>query len=259
MDHDQESTATTAGHTVVAEHDDDSASDTERSPLMGTRPAAATPSLAAASAQRRPTQAQGQTTQPRVSGFDRLRSLSRRPSESSNSDSEDWRQSLSKILAIIFGILLFFLLIAFLRTDEPSFVSQPGISRADFYAGLAKCRAIQRHPHTVAAHHLEATNTASTSSAQQYHTNGLRSNPRFDPKATPFKRILLHDGIVLDPVDGERRADVLIENGIITAINASLSGVSQEKLRDMIKHLEPIEVVNVGGRIITPGLIDMHR
>jgi imidazolonepropionase-like amidohydrolase len=100
---------------------------------------------------------------------------------------------------------------------------QLAISSQMFTQGLEQCRGLTAH--TVAK-------------------QGARtSNPRTWTNQVP---VLLKGGIVWDPIDGRTRTDVLIQNGVIAALNAT--------------HVIPnnTRVIKVHGAIITPGLVDMH-
>ncbi|RKP04998.1 hypothetical protein THASP1DRAFT_26443, partial [Thamnocephalis sphaerospora] len=221
---------------VQQEYDAGAATDNENAPLLGAQPAAATPSLA--SARRRgagqPTQAQGHTSRPLASGVDRLRSLTQQLPRSISYRPESLRKILPKLLMVMLAIVLLFILILLARvgSDSSITVTPPGISSASFHTGLQKC------------HAFRASLTATTASPTAQGGQELRTNPRYDASTAPAKHVLLHDGILLDPVDGERRADILLANGIIVEINATLSGLNMDVLRAQLRHLEPLEIVN---------------
>lgn len=57
---------------------------------------------------------------------------------------------------------------------------------------------------------------------------------------------LIRGGTVVDPIDGERTADVLIENGRIQSVASGLTPG------------EGVDEVDAGGRLILPGFVDAH-
>jgi len=63
-----------------------------------------------------------------------------------------------------------------------------------------------------------------------------------------MERILIADAVIvsMDPVVGDLRGDVLIEDGTIRAIGPDLAGADAER-------------VDARGRIAIPGLVDCHR
>jgi len=69
-------------------------------------------------------------------------------------------------------------------------------------------------------------------------------------------RILIRGGRVLDPGKLDGIMDILIEDGKITAIGPQKADNSTHISDDYT--LPPDRVIDVPGRIITPGLIDMH-
>ncbi|RKP12736.1 hypothetical protein BJ684DRAFT_6137, partial [Piptocephalis cylindrospora] len=69
-------------------------------------------------------------------------------------------------------------------------------------------------------------------------------NPRAVPGSPP---LLLTGGILWDPQEGQRRADLLIRDGIIHTIACNISSIP-----------EGTRTIHIGGRFLTPGLVDMH-
>jgi dihydroorotase len=66
------------------------------------------------------------------------------------------------------------------------------------------------------------------------------------PAPTEHRPILIHGGTVLDPKSRlEKRADVLLENGVIRAMETSITYASATRL-------------DASGCFVTPGLIDIH-
>ena len=67
-------------------------------------------------------------------------------------------------------------------------------------------------------------------------------------------QILIHSGRIINPglIDGFR--DILIEDGIITQIAAS--GQLQQPPTDTVN--QTTHIINAAGKLVTPGLIDMH-
>ncbi|KAI9597644.1 hypothetical protein BDF19DRAFT_411597 [Syncephalis fuscata] len=86
----------------------------------------------------------------------------------------------------------------------------------------------------------------------------LRTNPRYEDSAASVQRILLHGGIIWDPEDGEKHLDVLLENGVISSLNSTLAGMSLEAIRAELSKGPSIEIIDISGRIVTPGIVDMH-
>ncbi|KAI9312586.1 hypothetical protein BX666DRAFT_1984528 [Dichotomocladium elegans] len=105
-------------------------------------------------------------------------------------------------------------------------VGIPGISLATFQEGLAQC---ERH-------------VFSSSPAEQLRTRSDRTNPRGAINTT----LLIKNGHIWlgnRYVDG----DVLIRDGTIRKISSHLEEAG-----------EGVKVIDAGGRVVTPGLIDMH-
>ncbi|KAI9013974.1 hypothetical protein CLU79DRAFT_767892 [Phycomyces nitens] len=125
------------------------------------------------------------------------------------------------------------LLANFLPSSSPSSVPtsrlespvKPGISQEALQAGLDRCNALQQ-PRKI---HKPDTN---------------RSNPRV-PKGT--KPVLLRNAVVWDGQGGvQEGVDVYLKDGVIKGVGHDLKIDSDTK---------PIDV---GGRIVGPGLVDMH-
>lgn len=60
-------------------------------------------------------------------------------------------------------------------------------------------------------------------------------------------RLVITNGIVLDQ-QGERRADVAVENGLIVAVGASISA----------EHMDGAVVLDATGCMVSPGFVDLH-
>ena len=80
------------------------------------------------------------------------------------------------------------------------------------------------------------------------HLSAVKSNRDASPRApdgeTPA--ILLRNATIHDGVQPAFVGDVLLEGGVIKAVGADLSSTSA------------VQVIHVGGRHLTPGLVDMH-
>ena len=101
----------------------------------------------------------------------------------------------------------------------------PGISQSNFREGLGKCMAIMKR---------RPENTPRVT----------RHNPRAVPGT---KSVLLKNGIILDGVGGVVHGDLLIKNGII------------EEFGKEIDEGEADVAIDVRGKFISPGIVDMHR
>ncbi|KAI8055661.1 hypothetical protein BDF22DRAFT_671365, partial [Syncephalis plumigaleata] len=237
-------------------HDNDSASEGEDSPLMNT----SYPATHGGSPNGRHDyalpQAHGETSRPTGSGIDRLRALTSNLPDTFKSQREFLRRYIIELTA---GLLVLLVIIYFLFASggapEPAMVVAPRISANDFAYGLEQCRRIRSAPGKMAT-----TTTATTTTGTQYNRQrvALRNNPHYEPQTGQKSKILLHGGIVWDPVDGETHVDVLMENGVITELNSTLAGMSLEAIRAEFGDATQLEIIDVSGRIITPGIVDMH-
>ncbi|KAG0211955.1 hypothetical protein BGX28_007036 [Mortierella sp. GBA30] len=101
-----------------------------------------------------------------------------------------------------------------------------GISAKHFAEGVAKCKAIRRQD----KHQYQAAETRTV-------------NPRFVNGTTPT---LFKNGYIFDGVSESFQGDLLIDNGLIV------------KVGGRIEAPENAVVVDLKGRILTPGIVDMH-
>ena len=132
------------------------------------------------------------------------------------------------LLAAIIAFFIFVLIVVLrLGSDPGGYTVYKTALRTDaFKMGLAKCQALHKHLP------LNADNT------EPRHSN---------PRAVPFQGpVLLTGGIVWDPIDGKRRQDVLLQDGVIKNVSCCITPP------------EGTRIINVGGRMITPGIVDMH-
>ncbi|CAG8672321.1 9016_t:CDS:2, partial [Paraglomus brasilianum] len=110
------------------------------------------------------------------------------------------------------------------QTDSQRILVSPGISQSNFREGLGKCMAIMK----------------------QRPENTPRMT-RHNPRAVPgTKSVLLKNGIILDGVGGVVHGDLLMKNGII------------EKFGKEIDEGEADITIDVRGKFISPGIVDMH-
>jgi hypothetical protein len=100
-----------------------------------------------------------------------------------------------------------------------------GISSAVFEEGLSKCQLINKDV-------VENTNR-----------NRLH-NPRVPENTRP---VLLRNAVVWDGEGGIlNNVDILMENGVISKVDSKIQAPEFAK------------IINVGGNIVSPGLVDMH-
>ncbi|PHZ15571.1 composite domain of metallo-dependent hydrolase [Rhizopus microsporus ATCC 52813] len=105
-------------------------------------------------------------------------------------------------------------------------VVSPGISFDSFEYGLSKCQFnIER-------------NRVSTNTTRPRHRN-----PRAAPEA---ERVLIRNGHIWLKDHYLEGGDIYLENGLIAAVGKNLQVPSDTR------------IVNAGGRVVTPGIIDMH-
>ncbi|KAG0246247.1 hypothetical protein B0O80DRAFT_381283 [Mortierella sp. GBAus27b] len=102
-----------------------------------------------------------------------------------------------------------------------------GISPENFALGLAKCKAIQKE----GRHEYPAAETRT-------------ANPRFVAGTPPT---LFQNATIFDGVSESFVGDVLVDNGLIVQVG-----------HDIVDLPENTNVYNLQGRIITPGIVDMH-
>ncbi|GAA5808409.1 hypothetical protein MFLAVUS_011382 [Mucor flavus] len=144
------------------------------------------------------------------------------------------KHSLSAIAVscILFFVFLLIGLATFLpiiehKTPKIIFHSpvSPGISSSSLHQGLSKCREFNQ--------------------AQTMGTNQVRSfNPRApkDIQSTLLKNAVVWDG----QGDILPNVDILMTNGIITQVKQNIQAPAGSK------------IIDVGGHIVSPGLVDMH-
>lgn len=144
------------------------------------------------------------------------------------------KHSLSAIVVscILFFVFLLIGLATFLpiiehKTPKIIFHSpvSPGISSSTLHQGLSKCREFNQ--------------------AQTMGTNQVRSfNPRApkDIQSTLLKNAVVWDG----QGDILPNVDILMTNGIITQVKQNIQAPAGSK------------IIDVGGHIVSPGLVDMH-
>lgn len=110
--------------------------------------------------------------------------------------------------------------------DKEPHVISPGISFDSFEAGLAKCQWNEER-------------------AQQ-HTNTTRTRTR-NPRAVPnTPSILIRNGHVWLGDRYLEKGQVYLENGLIAAVGNDLNVP------------EGTRIIDAGGRVVTPGIVDMH-
>ncbi|KAI9282649.1 hypothetical protein BY458DRAFT_496867 [Sporodiniella umbellata] len=132
------------------------------------------------------------------------------------------------IVAMIIGICAFFLPeSSLLPSQRNSFSINSGVSQLTMEAGKTKCQAISRN-------WQRADNKA----------DEARENPRSDPNQKP---ILLKNAVVWDGQGNIlNEMDIYIEKGIVRQVE-----------KDIVKSDE-VEVIDVKGHVVSPGLVDMH-
>jgi hypothetical protein len=152
----------------------------------------------------------------------------------------DYRNKQRLPLLVFTSIVLFiFLLISLAywlpdirhRTPQTEFIQPPitpGISSTALEEGLAKCQSIV------------------------YHNNNNTTKPiikrTLNPRApSNVQLILLKNAVVWDG-EGQilENVDILLSNGVIS------------KVKQDIQAQYPVKVIDVGGHIVSPGLVDMH-
>ncbi|KAI8391310.1 uncharacterized protein BYT42DRAFT_556455 [Radiomyces spectabilis] len=108
--------------------------------------------------------------------------------------------------------------------DDATRVVAPGISLASFYHGFSKCQSIRERA-------LAETNTT-----RLRHRN---------PRSATSKALVIKNGHLWL---GDRYfdGDILIENGLISAID------------ETVDIPEGSQVIDAAGRVVTPGIVDMH-
>ncbi|KAI8972060.1 hypothetical protein BDF20DRAFT_915791 [Mycotypha africana] len=109
-------------------------------------------------------------------------------------------------------------------------VISPGISYHSFEEGLSKCQAIENR------------NNAVTNTSRRRHRN-----PHAPKNA---EDILIRNGYIWLGDRYLNSGDVYIQNGLITAVGADLDVHITDK--------EKTRIIDAGGRVVTPGIIDMH-
>ncbi|RKP26954.1 hypothetical protein SYNPS1DRAFT_27377, partial [Syncephalis pseudoplumigaleata] len=197
-------------------------------------------------------QARGETSLPAGNGSDRLRALTARLPDALKYQPESLRRHILKIILGAFLLLVFLYWLfkpAPAPPPDPVTIVTPVISAKAFAEGLAQCRRIRSMPGEAASTHGLLHNRANVP---------LRRNPHYDARAAHATRVLLHGGIAWDPVDGEQHVDILLEKGVIVELNATLAGMSLEAIRAELGDATPLEIVDVSGRTVTPGIVDMH-
>jgi hypothetical protein len=148
------------------------------------------------------------------------------------------KRNLSHILVLFTIIVILFLLLVYTFLPEsnmfPSKETHPqtiklGVSETTMQAGRAKCESIQ------------------VRKRDQNKPNEKRTNPRAEPLQKP---ILLKNAVVWDGQGNVLNGvDVYIENGVIRQVEKNID----------LKDLSKVQVIDVAGHIVSPGLVDMHR
>ncbi|RCI03780.1 hypothetical protein CU098_011594 [Rhizopus stolonifer] len=137
--------------------------------------------------------------------------------------------AISLILLVIVAIVLFASFLpesSLLPKEKRPFTINSGVSELTMEAGRNKCQAIKSRQRT--------ENVASEA----------RENPRADPKQ---KSILLKNAVVWDGQGNVlENVDIYIENGVI------------RKVEKDIQAPEGIQMIDVLGHVVSPGLVDMH-
>lgn len=136
------------------------------------------------------------------------------------------------VTSIILFLVLIFCLVTFLPNPRKSFYGYieppipPGISSHSLQQGLAKCRNIRKSI-------IQSTN------------KDRSFNPRAPKDVQPvlFKNAIVWDG------QGEilNNVDILLANGVIHQVKSSIQ-----------EHPANTKIIDVGGHIVSPGLVDMH-
>ncbi|KAI9228895.1 MAG: hypothetical protein DHS80DRAFT_14802 [Piptocephalis tieghemiana] len=135
----------------------------------------------------------------------------------------------------LFVLLILFLLLFRNPISPPAHYVPFHASYKAHDLGLAKCASLHRFPLS-----LSDPPTVSSSSS----SNQRSSNPRAVPGSPP---LLLTGGILWDPEEGQKRADLLVQDGVIRSISCNFSSLP-----------EGTRTIHIGGRFLTPGLVDMH-
>jgi hypothetical protein len=148
------------------------------------------------------------------------------------------KRNLSHILVLFtITVLLFVLLVYTFLPESNVFPSKEnyshtiklGVSEATMEAGRVKCESIQLRKR------------------DKNEPNEKRSNPRAEPLQKP---VLLKNAVVWDGQGGVLDGvDVYVENGVIRQVEKSIQ----------LKDLSKVQVIDVAGHIVSPGLVDMHR
>ena len=69
-----------------------------------------------------------------------------------------------------------------------------------------------------------------------------------------MKPVLIQDGRVVDPGNIDEIADILVDKGKIAAVASAVAG----GLSSVSEKYPDLAIINAQGKIVTPGLIDMH-
>ena len=78
-----------------------------------------------------------------------------------------------------------------------------------------------------------------------------RTNPRWNSKSGQSTPILIANASVFDGASFVKEPlDIFFRNGIITSVEPAAVGIPNLP--------EDVEIINAGGRYVTPGLVDMH-
>lgn len=137
------------------------------------------------------------------------------------------------IIAVILLVLLMYTLVpesSMLPNKETySNTIKLGVSETTMHLGRVKCESIKLRKRS------------------RNKPNEKRSNPRAE---TLQKPLLLKNAIVWDGQGGILDdVDVYVENGVIRQVEKGIE----------LKDLSKVQVIDVAGHILSPGLVDMHR
>lgn len=139
------------------------------------------------------------------------------------------RRTILFLLTVLLSLFLFIWLLVYINTDHGGYTPlKAGITSIQFEHGTTQCRRIQSQSRTKSPIMLES---------------GRKVNPRHHPHQVP---ILLRGGQIWDPEMGISDADVLLDGGLIVGIGKDLKIPNNTR------------VIEVKGRIVTPGVVDMH-
>jgi imidazolonepropionase-like amidohydrolase len=131
-------------------------------------------------------------------------------------------------------LLLLYPFYHFYSVRSPSSLLSPAqLSR--FNAALAQCELLEREPYW----------------AIPRSTPKNRVNPRYKASSTSSSIVILQNATVFDGEAWLGQVDVVITAGIISEIDEEASGRFRSSRTD-------VEIIDLEGKIVTPGLVDMH-